>query len=284
MKRSATALLALLGVAPALGQQQPQTQGSITWTLSYQVYAPAGPAGSPWTAAVALVTGPVESGQGVLLRLTAAMSGTPGGFDPVTHTNLGSPLTWSPTIYQSSSGEGNLSGFWSGDLNLIGDGGAASAVGTWSNGSTSYAPEVRRRLITWTAGTIGNINGAAQGTGPASVVTDIQPAQFNGDANAIDHSQSAVCWQGLWVPTSYAPRTVNFAAVLGSLGYMSAVAAMDSQYANGYTLTLPLRVATFFGPGVGIQVVPAPGSGALGSLLAIAARRRRRQGKRGDCP
>lgn len=278
MTLRAAGVLAALGAAGS-AFAQPQTQGTITYTLSYQVFAPAGPAGSPWSAATLLPQNYLEQGQGALIRLRAAMSLTPGVFDPVTQTNQGSPLTWDWTVHINSSGVGNLAGFWSGDVNLIGDGGAPSASGAWSNGSTGYAPEVRRRLLTWTAGNSGQVNGTAQGTGPASAVTDIQPAQFNADSDALNHSQSEVCWQGLWVPTSYTPRAVSFAAVMGSLGLLSNVAAMDETYVWGYTIPIALRVQTLFGPSISVQVIPGPAGASL-LVMSLVLRGRRRRGRR----
>src|SRR5689334_19530495 len=104
-------LAVALGVA-APAQSQLQTEGSITYTLSYQVYAPAGPVGAPWSVVTFVNAGGLVSpGQGALLRLTGTMSGTPGGFDPNVGMPSSSPQHWYPNqqgIPPGSSGTGGL--------------------------------------------------------------------------------------------------------------------------------------------------------------------------------
>jgi hypothetical protein len=286
MKTRAALIVAVLGTATSAFAQA-QTQGTITYSLSYQVVTPTGAPATPFLTAtlgpVQTSGGTVNQGQGLLLRLTASMSGTPGAFDPDTALPTGSPLTWNPLtpgITAGSSGQGGLSGFWSGDVNIQGDGGAASASGAWSNNdNTRFASTVRRTTKVWTAGSStgsGYINADPQGTGPASVVTDIQPAQFTDDSNAMNHSNTQVAWAGLWIPSSYASRTVTWEALMGSLGLLSKVGAMDNNYDAGYHFPLALNVQTLFGPAVSVAVVPSPSSLALLGLGGLIAARRRR--------
>jgi MYXO-CTERM domain-containing protein len=280
MKTRAALIVAVLGTASSVFAQA-QTEGSITYALSFQVYAPTGPAGTPWQTAALQSGTTVNAGQAALLRLTATMSGTPGGLDPNTLLPAGSPQHWNPalpTIPPGSTGTGGLAGFWGGDVNVVGDGGAASAQGNWSNNSSSFASAIRRTTRVWTAGAgNGFVNGDVTGTGVASSVTDIQPAQFTDDSNAMNHSNGQICWTGLWIPSSYAARTVNFAAVLGSLGFLSQIGAMDNTYDSaGYHFPLPLNVTTSFGTAVSVAVVPGPSSLALLGLGGLVAARRRR--------
>jgi hypothetical protein len=256
-------VLAGLGAASS-ALAQPQTQGTITYTLTV---ARATQTSGSWTnlpivspfGSVASIDGP---NQGVLFRITMSVSEPiPGG--PIL-------LTWAPTIQAGSSGHGTFAGFWSGDLNLVGDGGAASASGNWSDG-TAYALSVRTRLLTATAGNTGS---AAPG---GSRRTDIQPAQFNADAEGLNHGREYACFQGTWIPADLSARTVNWNVLLGSLGLLSSVAAEDNLYDDGYTLPVALRVETLFGPGVTVNFVPVPGATAILGLAAAGAFRRRRR-------
>jgi hypothetical protein len=278
----AALVLAALGTSSSVFAQA-QTAGNVTYALTYQVYAPTGPAGSPWSTAALQPGSTVNSQQGALIQLRATMSGVPGYYDPFDpEAGLGSPQTWNPSLTSippGSSGTGMLTGFWGGDINVIGDGGAASANGHWSNATTEYAEPVRRETRVWTAGGgNGFVNGDIAGTTEASVVTDIQPAQFNADANALNHQNARICWTGLWIPTSYSSRTVSFAAALGSLGFLTQIAAMDNYYGSGFDFPVPLNVVTHFGAAVSVQVIPVPPN--LAVLLCggiVVARRRRRR-------
>jgi uncharacterized protein (TIGR03382 family) len=268
--RAALALLSVAGLA-SVANAQFQTQGTVTYTLSSQIFGQ-GP-GTPWSAPVAGGNGDsnVDPGEGVLFKVTIAMSIAPGAATTASGGTLGGALTWNPAIQAGSSGTGTNAGFWGGDLNLTGDAGAATAAGTWSDGTTNFALSVRRRLVIATAGAaIGSVNGNGSG------LTDIQPAQFNGDADGINHSNNFVTFQGLWIPTSFTARTVNFALLAGQLGLPSLVAAADSNYDGGYTLPVALTCASAFGAGQAVHVVPGPSSMALLGLGGLVAARRRR--------
>lgn len=263
MKKRALAVLGVIGGASG-AWAQPQTQGTITYTLTA---ATATQAGGSWTNAATIgafgsnvnITGP---NQGVLFRITMLM--TPPAGDPL--FNLGGPLTWNPSIQAGSSGTGSNAGFWSGDINLTASG--APSDGTWSDG-TGYSLSVRTRLLTATAGNTGSATATGNGR------TDIQPAQFNADAEGINHGTSYVVFQGMWIPSFLTMETRFFNLSLGSLGLLSSLAAADSNYDNGYTLPVPLRVATEFGPGV-IMGIPAPAGVVLLAAVAMGAGRRRR--------
>jgi len=268
MKTRAALVLAVLGGGAVSAFGQAQTQGNVTYTLSSQIFG-SGP-GSTWTAPVTGGNGDavVDPGEGVVFRVTIGMSLTPGGASG----NLGSPLTWAPTIQAGSSGTGSLAGFWGGDLNLVGDAGAASAAGSWSDSTSNYANAVKRRLLIATAG-----GGSGIVNGNGSGLTDIQPAQFNADAEGISHSNNFITFTALWIPSSYSNRTVSFALGLGSLGLQTLIAAADNNYDNGYVSPVALRVTTSYaGTPLTFNVVPSPSSLALLGLGGLVAGRRRR--------
>jgi hypothetical protein len=267
--RHAFALLANLGLG-AGAAAQPQTQGTVTYTLTWSEFHQGS---NGWINAVAGnglggLAGVVDSGEGALFRITMSMSGTAAG------DGSGTPLTWDPTILISSSGVGTLSGFWSGDVDLVGDGGATSAAGTWSDDSTNYAIAARRRLLNFTES--GNSGAVTSG---GAHLTDIRPMQFGVVAANLNHSNNVVVFQGLWIPASYALHVVNWSVTLGSLGFLSAIAARDLEYDNGFTLPVVLNRETLFGSGVTFQVGPLPAPGSLGLIFlsGVAAARRPRR-------
>jgi hypothetical protein len=276
MKTRAALIVAALGTASSAFAQvnQPQTQGTVTWNLSYFVATP-GP-GNSWASGVTIAPtagGTVGLNQAALLRLTFSLSGTPGGVD-ADGNPTGSPLTWNSAL--GGSGSGGLGGFWGGDVNVN----ASEATGSWSNTAATFQASVRRQILSpySTGGGNGLVNGDPNGTGPSGAVTDIQPAQFGADAAILDHGNNLVVWRSLWIPANYNARTVNMSAALGSLGFLSQVYAVDHNYANGGNSTLPiaLNVATSFGAPVGVQIIPGPSSLALLGLGGLVAARRRR--------
>jgi len=264
---------ALLVIVPS-SWAQPQTQGDVKFTLSWQE-AHQGTNG--WVNgalgnAVGGTAGQIDPGEGALFRVTIDMSGTAAG------DGTGSPLTWAPSLLAGSSGAGSLSGYWSGDFDLVGDGGAATAGGTWSDSTMSYSVSVRRRLLNnWTAG-------AHIGTPDASgaMLTDVQPAQTGLDASSLTHGNHQVCFQALWIPsyaTAESSHVVNWQVTLGSLALPAMVAALDNEYESGFHLPVPLTVQTNFSAGVVVPLVPAPGSVVLLGLGGVAAVRPRRRGR-----
>jgi hypothetical protein len=288
MKTRAALIVAALGTASSVFGQA-QTQGTMTYTLQYAVATPTGPAGSPWASATVGAFGTagaiLNPGQGLVLRITGTLSGTAAGIAHDTNGSatglpLGTHLTWNPStpgIPTGSSGSGGLAGLSSGDVNIVGDGGAGSASGTWSDGSSNFASNVKRTITTWTAGNeFGYVNGDHNGAGAASRVTDIQPAVFTDNADSVPHVNTANFWKGLWIPSSYGARTVSWAVTLGDLLFQSKVAAMDDGYAGGYTTPIPLTVQTNFGNALTVGIVPSPSSLALLGLGGLIATRRRR--------
>jgi len=277
MKTRAALIVAVLGTASSVFAQtgQPQTQGTATWNLSYFVVTPTTPGNFASGATIAASPGgTIGLNQAALFRLTFSLSGTPGGVD-ADGNPTGTQLTWSSTL--GGHGSGGLGGLWSGDLNVT----SSDGTGGWSNQDTAaFQASVRRQILSpyATGGGNGLVNGNPVGAGPSNAVTDIQPAQFGADAATLDHGNGLVAWRGLWIPSSYSTRTVNFAAALGGLGFLTRIYAVDNQYANGGNDALPvaLNVATNFGPSQNVNIVPTPSSLALLGLGGLIAARRRR--------
>jgi hypothetical protein len=283
MKTRAALVLAVLGgAASAFGQIQ-ATQVKVSYTLSFQT-ARVGASGTFRDGAIGEhasgTAGQVDVGlEGALFTIKMAMrvpdnslanTGVTPQFSPT-----GTPMTWAPTVLAGSSGSGTLSAFWSGDLNMAG---GANGNGGWSDGTTNFAPVLRRRLSTF-------IDSAAPGSpnGSGNAVTDIQPSQFGANTMNLLHDNDLACWIGLWIPgAAGGNRTASWAVTLGSLGLLSQVAAMDDNAANGanggsFNLPIALNVATEFGAGVNVPVlVPGPSSLALLGLGGLLAARRRR--------
>lgn len=89
----------------------------------------------------------------------------------------------------------------------------------WSMAATWLNSPLRRRVLTFTGGVV---NETSAGTLPAggngSLITDIAPAQFAGNAAVLNHSVAAPCWQGLWIPAFDAGGTAGWALGIGSAG------------------------------------------------------------------
>jgi len=283
MKIRAALIVAALGTASSAFAQQADTQGSITYTLSSRVWRPA--AVGNWVSAP--TQRPVGStvdgafGDAVLFSISMSYTGT------AATDGSGTALTWSPMAFSPSSGSGTLAGFWSGDIDLVG---GANSLGTWSDTSATYNAAVKRSLAIFTtgnnAGGNGYVNGSYLGTTPgpgdartpANKVTDIQPAQLTDDAATANTSAGGTIWKGLWIPTDYSSRAVSFNIILGHLGFLSKVAAVDDQYFGSPAITapIPLSVGTNFTGTSTFNIVPSPSSFALLGLGGLIAARRRR--------
>lgn len=271
MRMRVAMLAAVLGAAAAAFGQVQTAEVGVTYSLSW---VEAHPIGGNWAIGVlgngGSVPGTVEQGEGVLFTIKMTMSLPGGGSATAAGGGTGTPLHWAPTVFAGSSGTGTLSGFWSGDLNLGSNAGAAS--GQWGDGSTNYANALRRKLVTFTTG------GGAGNLAGGNNLSDIQPAQFGGDADSLNHGNTVTCWQGLWIPDFVTVSATQFSLQIGSLGLLSSVAARDDLYGNGFDFPVPLKVAAAFGSAVSIPLaVPAPHAAGLAALGVLIAARRRRQ-------
>jgi len=251
MKTRVGLMLAVVGATAAMASAQGQfSQGSVSYTFSFQEYD---------TATQLPVVGPngqISPGESAMIIMT--MSYSPAN---------GTPITYSSTLLVGSSGAGTMGGFWNGALNVNG---TNSAEGTWS---LSGGSGTNRRGIVPPFSTGGG-NGVANPTG--TTVANVQPAQFGASVDSLSTATGVVAWRGLWTPTSYAARTVNFAGGVASLpGPSASLWAVDNNYSNGFDLPVVGNVPATFG-NVNVPVVPSPSSLALLGLGGLVAARRRR--------
>jgi hypothetical protein len=250
-------MLAVVGGAAALanGQANSTPPVTITYNLAWQevsAVAPYAPVLNP--------NGILEPGEGARFNFNGTLNVAPG-----------TAITYSSTLNPGSSGSGFLGGFWGGNLNLTGDGGAASAAGTWVLSANTVPGTNPNRLGTVPPFASGNLNGSTAAGGAR--VENISPAQFSPDPSTLNSaSPTPTMWRGLWIPTDYASRTVTFQLGAGSLGLPTTLWATD---------TLSPTPAIFnansnFGTAVQVPIVPAPSSLALLGLGGLVAARRRR--------
>jgi hypothetical protein len=237
----AASVLALSGGSAVHGQQQ-INPGSVAYTLEYDRVAATGAVLGP---------GPLQEGEWARLRLRF-------NYSPA----YGTPVTWPYTLLINSSGSGTLAGFWYGNLDLIGSGGAE---GTWSGTSAGSLPV--RRVLTAPFNVYGDAAvGIPNATGTA--LANLQPGQFTGNLESVSSSNNLVVWQGAWLATSYSPRSVTFSLAAGSLGLPTYLVARDG---SGYELPIAGTVADTRGS-VTFEVVPGPGSIAIigvGALIGV---------------
>ncbi len=154
------------------------------------------------------------------------------------------------------------------------DGTGGSATGTWSN--RAIDPILNAGAF------VGNaLNGGA-------TLDSFGGGQFlpaGQTANAT--SPIAPAFRGVWTPTTYATRTVNFkgSGHVGPAGLWSGIilqygtAFLDpSDPTTEYALYYTKYIQTNFGAGVNIPIAPAPGSSlALAWAAGMSLRRRRRE-------
>jgi len=186
----------------------------------------------------------------------------------------GSSAIGQTTTYLSAPppGTGTIRGIGSFEFNLRGD--SPNAAGSWGPRSVSSIFST----------------GVSTGTpsGDGSVVTDIRGSQvfFIPGLTANSTNPIANTFRGIWQPTSYTPRTVNFRVDTAGLGSDAGV-SLAVQYGtalldpkdptSSYALYTLKNVAIDPGAGLNIPIVPAPATAwAAAGALAAAARRRRR--------
>ena len=257
MKTRATlALAAVAGLAAVANAQE-------TFNVIYSWQEVAVGTTTPITGAAA--NSVVEPGEGARIRLqvTANVNGSNAVGQVV---NLTAPI--------SGFSNGTVRGLGSVVYDLVGDGGAASANGNWTNltGLTSVL-------------TSGATGGTVQSGG--SIVQGFGGSQFVAPGGSVLPTNANVqAMRSVWNPTSYANRTVNFLgrqSVAVPTGQGNAVLVAysiaqpdPSDPATWYDNLVGKYFGTSFGQGLSIPVAPAPSSVALLGLGALIAGRRRR--------
>ena len=260
MKTRATLALAVMAGLPAAVVAQEVMQVTYSW-LETQGNS------------TVLATGPlagnsvVDEGEGALIRIgvTALINGTNAVGQTTNYTN------------PAPGGVGTVRGLGAVVYDLVGNGDASSANGTWSNLLGPGAP----------LGT-GSSPGNVQPGG--SSVHGFGGSQFTAPQGSVNPTNNNFqLFRGVWKPTDYTSRTVNFltrTSVLVPAGQGSSVllaygqdSAIDPNTEEPFTFDL--LVGKFFAPGVGnglgIPVAPAPSSLALLGLGALVAGGRRRK-------
>jgi hypothetical protein len=181
---------------------------------------------------------------------------------------IGQTTSYSPP---PPPGIGTVRGIGTIEFNLRGDG--PGAAGSW--GTRTVSP-----IFSWDSS-----NGTPSNDG--SAVTGIRGSQFFVSGSTANGANPiANGFQGIWQPTSYTPRTVNFRVDTAGLGSNAGV-SLAVQYGtallnpkdptSSYALYTLKNVAIDPGSGINIPIVPAPATGwATAFALAIAGRRRRR--------
>lgn len=238
MKARAGFVLAMLAGWPAAAWSQDYIRVEYSWTE----------VNGNTTVPVLSPNSILNPGEGarISLRLTAIINGV---------SAIGQTTTY-PT--PPAPGVGTVRGIGSMVYNIRGDGGAASATGTW--GPRSISP------ILSAGGSIGTVQlGGA-------MVDSFGGGQFvapGGTANSFNPINNA--FRGVWMPSSYADRTVNFKAEPGS-----AVPGPTPEYPTGqhnammlaYSITqpnpndpttwydnlIPMYFASDFGNGLNIPI------------------------------
>ena len=177
------------------------------------------------------------------------------------------------------NGTGTVKGLGSVVYDILGDNGAASAAGTWSQRGGGVNPPFNQAVST----------GTIPAGGDGSKLVAFGGAQVISPGGTASNVNTAVrVFIGTWTPASYANRTVNFLArgseavnpgqgnsLLLAYGYAT---AEDTDFnVFTYDLYLGKYVGANFGNGINVQVAPAPSSLALLGLGALVAGGRRRK-------
>jgi hypothetical protein len=178
----------------------------------------------------------------------------------------------------SPGGVGTVRGLGSVVYDLIGDGNAASANGTWGGFAGGFAGPMNGQPFN-----SGLSPGTAQPGG--SSVHGMGGAQFLLPGQSANGANTNVqIFHGVWQPTSYAPRGVTFVArgsVLVPTGEHNSLLfayglGTDPGTGENFDLLAGKYIPTVFGNGLIIPVnTPSPSGAALLGLGCILAGRRR---------
>lgn len=242
MKARAAFVLATLAGFPAAAWSQTYMRVEYSWT---EVNAGT-------TVPVASPNSILNPGEGarIALRLTAVINGV---------SAVGQTMNYPAP---PPPGVGTVRGVGAMVYNLRGDGGAATASGTWGPRSISSSLSTGAHTgIVMLSGAMIDSLGGGQFVAPGGTAIATNPIN-----NA---------FRGVWTPSSYAYRTVNFKAEPGT-----AVPGPSPEYPTGqhntfmlaYSITrpdpndpstwydnlLPVYVDTDFGNGLNIQIAGGP--------------------------
>ncbi len=255
MKTRATLALAAVAGLASMAQAQELIRVSYSWleVVGATTVAVTG----------AAANSVVEPGEGarISLSIQALINGT---------NAVGQTTTYTPP---PPPGNGTVRGIASMIYNLSGDLGAATAAGTW--GTRSISGSLSAGAFT------GNVTHAG------ATIDSLGGGQFVAPGGtAISTNPIANAFRGVWQPSSYANRTVNFKASPGTAAPSGQQNGMLVAYGifqgdptdptTWYDQLLTKYVGSDFQNGLNIPIAPAPSSVALLGLGALVAGRRRR--------
>jgi hypothetical protein len=263
MKTRATLAVALAAGLPAAVQAQE------SFVVSYSVQEVL--AGS--VTASTSTPGQITTGEGARITVSVQAMLNAGG------SAIGANTTYPPPNPPGGNGSGVIRGLGSVVYDLLGDGGAASANGTWSQVA---GPVTNNPFTNGLSGGQFQAGGSRiNGFGGAQVISP------GGTANGVNSNVRV--FVGTWTPASYANRVVNFAALASSLVPVNQQNSVLVAYGSAtdvdpttfevftYSLYLGKYIGSNFGNGASLTVAPAPSSLALLGLGALVAGGRRRK-------
>jgi hypothetical protein len=212
--------------------------------------------------------GSIDPGEAAYTKLTISTTPLP----TFSGTNPATAAYWNPAVV-GGSGHGWLWGIGGMFVDVVGDGGASSAQGTWALTDTLGSP-LRGVIGAWAVGDTTTMGTPTQG---GARMSNIQAGQFNSNLlNLSTHDPVVNIWRGLWTPSSLDGRNVVFTVANNSAGVPDAsVMLADSTFPQN---TIPLGAFTGVNFGsVSIPIgVPAPGAWVLLGFAGAAAGPRRR--------
>lgn len=255
MKTRAVLALATVSGLAASAQAQELIRASYSWQEVVGLT----------TTAVTNPNSVLDVGEGarITVNLQALVNGT---------SAIGQTTTYTPP---PPPGNGTIRGIASFIYNLTGDNNAATAAGSW--GSRSVSPTLSTGALT---GGVTNNGASLESFGGGQFVA---PGGTANGANPITNA-----FRGVWQPSSYTNRTVNFIARAGTAaptgqqnGILVAygIAQPDPEDpATWYEQYITKFIGSDFQNGINIPInIPAPSSAALVGLGALVAGRRRRR-------